>query len=278
MNAPAASSAQLTVVELDARELDGSIDHLAELHDRRADVLLLSNVFTAQEMALVAARFNSGECADLHDTVSEKFRFYSLGRCLDMMNDDLRPYFAQMPRFRERCESVFRDTAGYEARVSEVIHRLGGARPTSVPAGPRGEAYMPSTIRHLPSGGYIPPHCEREQLERPAYHHLKGVIDPLTMTSFYVPLSYGEGGGEIVVYGFEWSDVQPHMMSHGRSNVESFIDRCPSTAFRPPVGGMIVFDGGRLFHRVTPVVDGDRWTIGGFLAASADRARIHFRS
>jgi hypothetical protein len=58
-------------------------------------------------------------------------------------------------------------------------------------------------------------------------------------------------------------------MHEGRTAIDPIVDQLESASFRLAPGTMIVLDGGRYLHRLTPV-EGKRlrWTISSFMALS----------
>jgi len=253
---------------------------LDAVFEKRLDILLVRGVFQPEETAAVVRRLEAGEGAEWRATLSDKFRFYSLGRCLDMVGADRSAYFEEAVRFRADCEILFREVSDYETRLTETLRALGGGCTVEVPPGEGGGIYMPSTIRFFPDKGYIPPHCEFEQLERQGYGHLLPLIDPANIISFYVMLQTPQTGGEIVIYALQWADLnRRHVTREGRTEVAAIIERWPSVNLRPAEGDLIIFDGGRLFHRVAPVGGPrKRWTIGGFCSRHRDGTGIVYWS
>lgn len=116
-----------------------------------------------------------------------------------------------------------------------------------VPKTADGAFYAAVTARVLPPGADIAVHSER--CDWPAMAQLRTHADLTIQLSFYLVLQAPEAGGELQLYeGHNLDDPQPIPLS---------------------TGDLVVFDGTRHNHRVTPVEgDTERWTLGGFLTVS----------
>ena len=78
----------------------------------------------------------------------------------------------------------------------------------------------------------------------------------------------------------QWGDQDETMFdAQGHTAVDHLMDRYQQVRLRPRAGDMILFDGGRWFHKVD-VVRGSatRWTIGGFLMFDRDGRRAYYWS
>ena len=70
----------------------------------------------------------------------------------------------------------------FEARVEEVLGKLAGGRRVALTRYTDGRAYAPATIRILPVGAQMAPHCGNEMYARPSYQHLNS-MSRLTISS-----------------------------------------------------------------------------------------------
>jgi hypothetical protein len=60
---------------------------------------------------------------------------------------------------------------------------------------------------------------------------------------------------------------------------DELLQRFGTTPIRLAPGDMILFTGGRIWHRVEPVEgESERVTIGGFVALAQDGERVYFWS
>jgi hypothetical protein len=155
-----------------------------------------------------------------------------------------------------RAEALFDDGArGLDAMLSTLAR----GRPVVVPRSADGRAYARATVHVFPDGGEAPLHCDT-YARVPARDELARAIDARTQVSWYLPLSLPEAGGELVLYD----------LRHGEPGAQNpAASGARATEHRIGVGDMVVFDGGRVFHRIarchgsTP-----RRTFAGFAALS----------
>lgn len=270
-----ADTAPLRVLDIDASEIDDYADLIRRMTNQEVTVALVRGVFPPEAAAELIARVEAGEGSSRLTEVAPQFRIYSLGLALDTA-ESLEQYLSEASLFLPECRGIFRGLLDYFDWVPQLLHRFSGGRTVEIPQ-QNGRIYNPVTIRRLPAGGQIPPHCEYEQLNRPAYTHLKGLIGSSPILSYYTTLRPPEKGGEVRISQMAWGDIE--ISADGRSNAASVIDQYASMKFLPGIGDFILFDGGRQYHQVL-TVDGERprWTIGGFLSESAERDKVWYWS
>lgn len=167
--------------------------------------------------------------------------------------------FAGAPRFTDLLESA-----------ADVL--LDGA-PVALAETADGRPYAPCTIRELPNGHEIGLHIGNAFLCMPQAAELAARVSVDAQVSFFMPLRRPAAGGQLRVYDLRWEAVQEQYLRSTESVrqlpkiVVQFVELCPHVTLDPAPGTLVVFDGGRFYHRVLavggPVA---RRTIGGFLA------------
>ncbi|MCP6760217.1 MAG: hypothetical protein NHB32_16060 [Fischerella sp. CENA71] len=205
------------------------------------------------------------------------------GHAIVGQSDDLKNYFASAAIFRQACRTMFQGNPDFEERVESIFHSLSGL-PVEIPTGPEGESYTPATLRLLTEGREIAVHVGNDFLLMPAANHLKTLLDLSDQLSYFIPLSVPEAGGELVVYNLEWNPQEVDKSA----DLHKYIDeveskfksnQSQSVAYAPGPGDMLLFNGGRYYHRVSEVIgNSPRRTIGGFLAFSKERNKIYYWS
>ncbi|MEQ9319054.1 MAG: 2OG-Fe(II) oxygenase [Polyangiaceae bacterium] len=194
---------------------------------------------------------------------------------------DMAAYHAQAAAFRDALGALFgRADGGFEAKVSALLARLGGGRPVFSPPSADGAGqYTPATIRKLPPGCQIPVHCGNFFLESPGYAHLRTQVAVRDQLSYFLPMQTPEAGGELLVYDLTWGDEATPKMTGIDMFDPKAIEAWDHEPFAPAVGELLLFDGGRYFHKVSPV-EGSRarWTIGGFVGFTRDHERVVYWS
>src|SRR5690606_22825792 len=104
-------------------------------------------------------------------------------------------------------------------------------------------------------------------------------IDVTSQISFFIVLSRPELGGELRLYASTWQPDVDAFSGVNRASPEAdalasldgFFDHDPE------VGDLMLFDGGRYYHRVNEIGGTrPRWTYAGFVARASDRQGIRF--
>ena len=272
------ASGPLAVLELDVSELGSRPDALHEIFDRGLLAVIVRNVFPGDLMAAAVDRIGRGEVSvpEVHVPV---FAGPIYGRPLVTASRDLAEYLDDAALFREGCASIF-GSPSVDARIQGVFAALSGGRPASVPCGDDGRPFTAATMRVLLEGDRLPLHTENTTFDHDVMKRLNPSLDRTTLMSYYAPMAVPGGGGELRIYDVESTGEGSgiiHRMS-GEEAARAYFASRWSTVLRPGVGDMLLFDGGRHYHEVTPVVGRPRWTMGGFFAFSADHRALHFWS
>ncbi len=269
------SAFPLRILDIDASEIAAHPDLIREIADGEVNVALVRKVLPLDVAREIVARVESGVGAARLTEVAPQFRIFSIGLALDTA-ENLEQYLSEASVFLPECREIFRDLIDYFDWAHRLLGKLSGGRPVGIPAMTE-RTYNPVTIRRLPAQGFIPPHCEMEQLNRPAYTHIKDLLGASPIISFFTTLRPPDQGGQVRVSTMRWGDVE--ISADGRSNAASVIDDYESMTFLPNAGDFILFDGGRFYHEVIQVAgERPRWTIGGFLSESGDRQSVWYWS
>lgn len=279
-------------LDIDAADVGRYPTLIDDIRGGRADGVIVRGVLPREAIAAAVDRLERRD-PPIPRTIFPGFTDderapYVLGRTIVSCPPDLGEYFADAAAFRGALPGVFREEPGFEARIEAVFRALSGGRPVSVPEGPEGKTYTSATVRVLPDGNEIGVHIGKSFMLLPQAWHLSRSVDVTEQLSYFVTLTLPEGGGELVVYALEWSDVEPYLPKAGEargSNVYApstavqFIEICDRESYRPGEGDLLLFDGGRYFHRVSHVRGGrPRRTIGGFLSLSLDHRAVSYWS
>ena len=258
------------VETLDVRDA-GLPDAVGAMRSGELGGLLLRGVYSPEEAASMTARLAAGHDFSVHP-LGVQFEAYSLGLGLDHAESDLRGYLDGVAPWERACGGL---GAELDRRLHEVIAARTAA-PVVRPRSPDGRPYLGTTIRRLPPGGLIPPHCENEQMGRSPFAHLNTLIDGEALISFFLTLSPPESAGALAVHELSFAELSEAVMFKGRTRVAHLLEDRAVVRLTPGAGELLIFDGGRRIHQVEPVGGArDRWTAGGFLAYAPDGARIY---
>jgi hapalindole-type alkaloid chlorinase len=200
--------------------------------------------------------------------------------------EDLEKYFGLAPILHNIYRSLFSGDNDYQERIRSIFGSLSGGLSAKVPTSLKGQIYNPSTIRMLPPGGDIIVHVGNTFVFLPAAQHLTTLFDLTSQLSFFIPLAVPEAGGELIVYSLELEEEKKankeidilKLWQQNQKILES-IDQYESIALAPQPGDMLLFDGGRYYHRVS-LVEGSRRriTTGGFINFSKEHDAIYYWS
>jgi hypothetical protein len=197
--------------------------------------------------------------------------------------ENIKEYFAATSAFRQVCRSLFPENYQFEERVRSVFHALSGGRPVEVPTGLQEEVYNSATIRLLPDGHEFIPHAGNViNLNLIHHEHLLSLVNIKDQLSYFIPLSLSEAGGELIVYNklCETEEVERYknidLKAYFTSDQINF-DQYEHKVVAPSVGDMVLFQGGRYYHRVSPASGScPRRTIGGLVNGSYDSETIYY--
>lgn len=243
---------------------------LDTIHARDLAGVVLEGVFDAGELQRgVEGILRSSELTP--HAFSPRFEAYSYGELLDQSGGDRTRYHHEASLITRVVSESFGEPLVQLLRTS--LGALAAPRPLREPRSAGGVVYAPFTVRSYPEGGLIPPHCELEQLRRDSYQDLLPQICTDTLLSFLVMASAPEAGGDLVVYDLDQGDPRVPEFYSDRSVFHSIREGFSHERIPLSTGDLLVFDGGRHFHQILPVVGSrTRWTLGGFMAPSRDRS------
>ncbi len=248
---------------------------IEDIYAGRLDGVSIRGVFTPDEVAAAVERIrsHSDEFVDHGTTIM-------FGTALVGSQPDRADYYAGTTTITDRIGGWFdRD---FVERVGGIISAFAGGRPAVVPSEPDRGDYTPATVRFLPPGrGVMHAHTANEFCNVwDAYGHLREIAVMWDSLSYFVVGQAPDGGGTLVVYDLMWDDTPEDVLSLSMSpERDELLERFGTRATDLRAGDMILFTGGRIWHRVEPVVGSrERVTIGGFVALSRDDECVYFWS
>lgn len=255
-------------------------DALHAMYAGHGDALIVRDAFDPKALAGAVERIRAS-AGDYHWDLQEKpdpdFRQMKvLGRTLTPVAGgpfDLDAYAAIGAATHKVVEAQL---PGFFERFEGLMEQLSGGRPVRV-ARDGSRSYSPATIRHLPVGCQIPVHCGLFFMQSDGYREIMGHLDDTTQLSWFTTMQAPQAGGELVVYDLKWGS--PEVPTRGPMYDPRAIETFPAIRVSPPAGSILLFDGGRWFHKVSPVEGSiDRWTLGGFLGFDRRLERLAYWS
>lgn len=278
---------------IDAADVGRHPTLIEDMISKHVDGVIIRNLFDSKTISRLKGRL-AGNDVPFEKRIFNGFADgpnapYTLGRAIVSADPDLVEYFNVANSTRKNLRAIFEPDVDFERRMAEVFGALANGRPVSVPAGPAdGQTYAPATFRFLPEGRDIGVHVGNSFLRLAQAKHLSTLVDVGDQLSYFITIQAPEGGGELVVYGLEWDDVaskfpaeiSPNEMVYDRSGVMiHLVELCDKEVYKPGNGDLLIFDGGRYYHRVSHIIGADpRCTLGGFLALSLDKQQLCYWS
>jgi hapalindole-type alkaloid chlorinase len=258
------------------------------MFERNFEGVIIREVFPSETVEQVVSRLENGAMKSIYidapsdGTTGTDFVPMGLyGRTLVSSQPDLKEYLNCAGAFQLECRKLFQGDLDFEKRIEKVLKGLSGGLPVQIPSSvEEKKSYTPATIRILYEGNEMPVHAGNEVQRLPNHNHLNHLLDTSFQFSYFIPISIPEGGGELVIYTLEWS---PEVRGSDRGDMyhlnESLLEQHKSVTVAPGPGDMLVFDGGRYYHRVSPVLgERPRRTIGGFTGFSKQRDALYYWS
>ena len=275
---------QLRYIEVNHGELQEHGDALLDIYHRRLDVLVIRGGLTEATASRVVAAIDAAP--DRFQWTPQTYRdlrpdqMLVMGMTLtpvDGFNLDIAKYHQLAARFRSDVSKLFAGDPDFEATLVATLTQLAGGRPVRLAHDAAGQPYTPATIRKLPPGCGIPVHCGNFFLNTPGYRQLSTQIDLTDQLSYFYTLRAADQGGELEIYDLEWGDPRTPMLDDVLYDGERIARDYHGIKLRP--GDLLLFDGGRYYHRVTEVHGAStRWTMGGFVGLSKDHREVLFWS
>lgn len=267
----------LRFYEIDADKLDAIPDAIADIMAKRYTGFIIKGWLTPEECAHGIDRLRSDE-TPIPRMSNPHFAGWSHGPGVVNARDGMDPYLTKAAGLREGFASAF----GFDVvqRFTDLFSKLSGGRQVQTVSATDGRPYSPVTARALSHTGGLPIHCGNETHSWPSMKHISTFIDTTDQLSFFVTLQPPDAGGEMVVYDVQHTvPSDPVMSTMSGPEVSPEIEARGFLNLRPGVGDVILFDGGRYFHRVV-AVNGEkqRWTMGGFMAKDATQPTVWYWS
>jgi hypothetical protein len=189
----------------------------------------------------------------------------------------LEHYLSVADAFRGLVGPLFEAFGGLEARVNALLGALSGGLPVAPPLSADGRAYTPATVRQLPPGVGIPLHVGESFLQTGGYRELAPRLRPDLQLSWFFTLAPAAEGGELVVHDLTWGDPRTPWRQDRVVDEDALVERFPARRFKPGAGDLLIFNGGRYWHSVSPVGGANpRYTLGGFIGFSRDMTRLWY--
>ncbi|PCH95433.1 MAG: hypothetical protein COB85_04565 [Bacteroidetes bacterium] len=250
-----------------------------EIFEGNLDGFLIKNVMSQKELQTFSKNFTSW-----HTKVKTPMPFGEFyGKKVNRSDGnfqklELGDYFSLSGVFREDLRNVF----GFdiEKRIMQTIHAVAEGVEVYVPKNDEGLTFIPSSVRVCkPYKGAIGSHVGNDfNYKMPEIQLLDSMAKLEGQLSYFLLLEQPESGGELVLFDLLWPE-SPESISNqeqlGNEERDEVLDNLQKMHIAPQAGDMILFAGGRIWHRVKDIGGSvDRITIGGFATFSRNEEKI----
>jgi hypothetical protein len=185
-------------------------------------------------------------------------------------------YFGNVDRYETATANLFGRDFNLQHCIKELIGTVAGERPVERLVNTDGRRFAACTVRSLPERQCIIVHNDHGHIDLPMYTEVVPDLDTSITLSFFALLQAPQSGGRLVVHGVTDSDDVPRLPG-GFPDSDAIKRRYKNEAFELDSRDAIIFAAGKFYHHVEAVGGAlPRITLGGFLALSNDRKKIHY--
>lgn len=192
-------------------------------------------------------------------------------------------YFPETEAASNMAKHIF--NRPIEDIITDALTPIAGGRKVALPKFTNGDLYKPCTFRVLKPGRTegIRVHIGNEFIQLlPQLEHITSLVDRTIQLSYFIVVQEPEDGGELLIFDKVWKNT-PYEMVENRAmetrpeQRERDFEQVKYKAIRPRKGDMFLFDGGRIWHKVSPVKGNtSRITIGGFAGFGLDKEHLYY--
>jgi tetratricopeptide (TPR) repeat protein len=259
-------------ITLDTESVNKGSGSIDLLYAGELSGILIKKVFSTSEIETAKKNIESLEIEYHNTSYGVNFGF-----SLTHIKDDLNEYFQKASDFRVQLSKIF--TNLFEQRIFETFNNLCNLRNIKLLERTNNSICTPAQIRIVhPNKQGIKAHTDNEVFEkRQIYQHLKEIRKDIDILSYFIVIGKPEKGGELILYDLLREQTTSSMKQNFYScQLDSFLDNFRKQYINPDIGDMVIFNGGRIWHKVADF-DGDknRITVGGFLAHSQDNHTVY---
>lgn len=236
----------------------------------KLDGMVIEKVFSKEEMARVKNRIES-----LKYTKTSRHYGELIGLSFKDVNQDVALYFRKSILFRLQLEEIFENC--FEKKVFSILNKMSDSRPVELLKESPKNLFIPAEIRIIhPIKEETKAHTENELFEKSKEcKYIKQIDKNLDILSYFIVVEKPEKGGELVLYNLLWQQTMSVMKKDYSDQRDSYLERFKKQYINPEVGDMVIFNAGRIWHKVASCEGNkNRITVGGFLARSKDNKTV----
>lgn len=278
-------------LDIDVKELSEHPDGIDKLQNGNHHGFIIRNVFSQDEVQSIVENYLKIPNEDLNEVNSGMIIYPAPFSLIDQNSDNstykLNAYYKGTETFWNQFPDQF--GVDFVKRCQKTIATIAGNRKATTPKGENGiGSYHPATFKHLvPGKGEFKAHCGNYfHKEFPTFYaHMKAISTIQNQMSYFVMLKPSDFGGELTLYDVSWDQAEIRrtgdtVLEAKNGELLNLLDlkQVKRDQLQPRPGDMIVFSGGRIWHKVEVAQGSERYTIGGFMSISKDDKEIYLWS
>lgn len=260
---------------------------LNDITSNKVNGFIISDFLSQQEVDSILSGFKSLQKEELIH-INESFDSYPMSfaqydQMLERNSIKNEDYFNVSKNFISKFPSKF--AVNILQKLIDVFSNIKNAPPILIPNDTEQRPYVPFTFRELfPGEGCLKAHCENLFFQEfPSFFSKINAFSTLeNQLSFFVVLQKPQIGGELTLFDIIWNEQQKRpnddeiILENGITHKFENDIELKRDYIHPEVGSLVVFMGGKIWHRVEKVkLAPSRITLGGFLSFSHDGQKLY---
>ena len=277
-----------TFKNLNRQEIEAGLISLHDIVSNQLHGLIINNFLSPDEVALLIKGLrNTSDSNVIHiekDFDSYPMSFAQFDQMLERNLLKEEDYFLKSEEFINSFVQKF--GVDIVSKMKTIFASIKDAPGIEIPKKPNtNNKYVPFTFRELfPGEGCLKAHCENLFFQEfPSFFEKINAFSTLdNQLSFFIVLQKPELGGELTLFDIIWNKNQKRLNdneivlqdnTHYQFENEQALKR---DYHHPEVGSLVLFSGGKIWHRVEKVQSQpSRITLGGFLSFSHDGKTLY---
>jgi hypothetical protein len=254
---------------------------IRDVHQNKMEGFILKNVFSKEEVKQFLSSTKQIDSKDFLTTNTGSIIPDPFATISDL-EERLQNYIDKKNKFNALGFEKFFD------KLDEVMRFVGAPFDLQVPKLRLDQSNaVPATIRHFyPNMGGLFVHCGYLfQVQSPIYYQAVEPMKKEGQLSFFIVIQQPESGGELTLYDMVWEQVNSKDAPENNDFVldkngsKVYLKDVESKKFNPEPGDLLIFYGGKIWHRVEPILGSKpRITLGGFINFSDDEKKCFYWS
>lgn len=262
-------------------------DLIQRVKDKEIDGFIYQGLLNESELSAIKSSLQEIPKSDWMDTPSGII-FPQPFAVITDEDELLNRYFKVLGRLEDSAHT-HQSLRKLFKTLQSYIEAVGANFQVKVPTNKtKNKTVVPGTFRYLyPNRGGLYVHSGNyfQDQSMQFYEQISESITLEDQLSYFIVLENADEGGELTLYDLFWEDAKykddalnnEYVLSD--QNEKIFIDSLKKEEYRPAAGDVLIFSGGRIWHRVEEISGNtSRLTLGGFINFSKDNEFLYYWS